>query len=92
MFSKKNMQGLTQKYQQLTAQMEQLQVEGSAGSGLVKVKLNGQMELLSVVIDPKCVDPSDVDLLQDLIKAAFEDAKAKVQAQMSQIMPSFPGM
>ena len=53
-------------------------VEGTAGGGVVKVTVTGGMEFQSVTIDPKAVDPSDVEMLQDLILAAIHDALAKV--------------
>lgn len=92
MFSKKDMKGLQQKYQELTQQVEQMEVEGHSAGNLVKVTLNGKMELLSIQIQPTCVDPQDVTLLQDLILAAYKEAQNKVQSKMSQIMPSMPGM
>lgn len=91
MFSKKDAKGLQQKYQELTSKMETMQVEGQAGSGLVKVTLNGRMELVSIEISSDCVDPQEVSILQDLIKAAFTDAQNKLQSQMSQMMPMMGG-
>ncbi|MDQ1403271.1 MAG: nucleoid-associated protein EbfC, partial [Actinomycetota bacterium] len=52
-------------------------VEGSAGGGVVKVTVNGAMEFQAVTIDPKAVDPNDVEMLQDLVLAAIHDAVAK---------------
>ena len=51
--------------------------EGSASGGLVKVEINGKFDLLSVKIDPSVVDPEDVEMIEDLVVAAFNDAKAK---------------
>ena len=73
--------------------MKQQEVEGSSGSGLVKVKLNGEKELLKVTINPECVDPTDVEALEDLIQAAFSDATAKISNQSNPVadMPAgFP--
>lgn len=53
-------------------------VEGTSGGGVVKVKVTGGMEFQSVTIDPKAVDPSDVEMLQDLVLAAIHDAMDKV--------------
>ena len=50
------------------------QVDGSAGGGVVKAVVTGKQELVSVTIDPDAVDPSDVEMLQDLIVAAVNDA------------------
>lgn len=91
MFSKKDAKGLQQKYQELTQKMEQMEVQGQAGSGLVKVTINGRIELISISISPDCVDPQEVSVLEDLIRAAFQDAQAKLQSQMSQMMPMMGG-
>jgi DNA-binding YbaB/EbfC family protein len=50
-------------------------VEGSAGGGVVKATVNGKQELIAVTIDPSAVDPSDVEMLQDLIVAAVTEAQ-----------------
>jgi DNA-binding YbaB/EbfC family protein len=52
-------------------------VEGSSGGGVVKVVVTGALEFQSVTIDPKAVDPSDVEMLQDLVLAAIHDAMDK---------------
>jgi len=52
-------------------------VEGSAGGGMVTVQVTGGMEIVNVTIDPSVVDPSDVDMLQDLVLAAMRDAVAR---------------
>ena len=51
--------------------------EGSASGGLVKVEIDGKFDMVSVKIDPSVVDPEDVEMLEDLVVAAFNDAKAK---------------
>ena len=76
--------------QQMSKEMQRIQhslkeriVEGSAGGGVVTVHVNGDQEVLSVRLDPEAVDPDDVDMLQDLIQAAVNQAmkKAKDLAQ-----------
>jgi nucleoid-associated protein EbfC len=52
-------------------------VEGSAGGGMVTVQVTGGMEIVNVTIDPSVVDPSDVEMLQDLVLAAMRDAVAR---------------
>jgi DNA-binding YbaB/EbfC family protein len=91
MFSKKDAKGLQQKYQELTQQMEQMEVQGQAGSGLVKLSINGRMELTALSISPDCVDPQEVSVLEDLIRAAFKDAQNNLQSKMSQMMPMMGG-
>jgi nucleoid-associated protein EbfC len=73
-----NLQRMAQQMQQQMARIEEelrnAQVDGSAGGGVVKAVVTGKQELVSVTIDPSAVDPSDVDMLQDLIVAAINDA------------------
>lgn len=66
---------------------------GSAGGGMVKVTLNGAMEMLAVEIAPDAVDPSDIPMLQDLVRAAFNDASAKVaEAVKAEVSRSMGGL
>lgn len=73
-----NLQRMAQQMQQemlrIQTELETLTVEGSAGGGVVKAVVTGKQELVSVTIDPSAVDPADVDMLQDLIVAAVNDA------------------
>jgi nucleoid-associated protein EbfC len=66
--------------QELTA----LRMEGSSGGGMVTVVLDGQKNLHSLKLDPEVVSKDDVDMLQDLIQAAFNDASAKVDEHLAQ--------
>ncbi len=59
------------------------EVTGTAGNGLVIVTMNGKAEVRKIKIDPKAVDPNDVEMLEDLIVAACSDAKAKAEAMMA---------
>lgn len=59
--------------------MQDLEVIGSAGNGLVEVTLSGEKELKKITINPECVDPEDIEGLQDLILVAFNDAASKIQ-------------
>jgi DNA-binding YbaB/EbfC family protein len=73
-----NLQRMAQQMQQemlrIQSELETMTVDGSAGGGVVKATVTGKQELLSVTIDPSAVDPSDVEMLQDLIVAAVNDA------------------
>jgi DNA-binding YbaB/EbfC family protein len=76
-----NMNQMMKQAQQMQAKMGALQKEldvrefdSSTGGGMVKVKVNGKQELLSLEINPECVDPSDVEMLQDLVKSAVNQA------------------
>lgn len=68
----------------LQKELAELRVEGSSGGGMVTVILDGAKNLISIRIDPEVVNKDDVDMLQDLIVAAFNDAGSKVDEQMSQ--------
>jgi DNA-binding YbaB/EbfC family protein len=65
-------------------QMGELRVEGSSGGGMVVVTLDGTKNLMSIKLDPEVVNKDDVEMLQDLITAAFNDAGAKVDEEVSQ--------
>jgi DNA-binding YbaB/EbfC family protein len=73
-----NLQRMAQQMQQelvrIQGELETMMVDGSAGGGVVKAVVTGKQELVSVTIDPSAVDPADVDMLQDLIVAAVNDA------------------
>jgi hypothetical protein len=73
-----NLQRMAQQMQQemlrVQSELDQLTVDGSAGGGVVTAVVTGKQELVSVTIDPSAVDPSDVEMLQDLIVAAVNDA------------------
>lgn len=62
------------------AELAQTQVEGQAGGGLVTATVNGSGDLLALVIDPKVVDPTDIETLQDLVIGAVADAASNAQS------------
>jgi len=74
------------KLQKETAEMR---VDGSSGGGMVSVTLDGSKNLVSIKIDPEVVDKEDVEMLQDLIQAAFNDASTKVDETMSEKLGAF---
>jgi DNA-binding YbaB/EbfC family protein len=73
-----NLQRMAQQMQQdmarIEAELQTTQIDGSAGGGVVTAVVTGKQELVSVTIDPAAVDPSDVEMLQDLVVAAVNDA------------------
>lgn len=77
--------------QEMQAKLETLELDGEAGAGLVRVTLNGKGELRKIHIDPKVLDPSDSEMLCDLILAAHRDAKAKIEAAMADEMQKVTG-
>jgi DNA-binding YbaB/EbfC family protein len=77
--------------QQLQEELAGLEIEGQSGGGLVRVKLNGKMEARAVKIDPSLIKPDDAEMLEDLILAAFQDAKGKVETAMQEKMKDVTG-
>ncbi|MCB1081637.1 MAG: YbaB/EbfC family nucleoid-associated protein [Chlamydiia bacterium] len=63
--------------------MQKLEVTGSAGNGLVEITLSGEKEIKKLSIKPECVDPEDIEGLQDLIIVAFNDAAKKIEENSS---------
>jgi DNA-binding YbaB/EbfC family protein len=93
-----NMNQMMKQAQQMQAKMTALQkeldakeFESSTGGGMVKVKVNGKQELLSLEINPECVDPSDVEMLQDLIKGALNQAMKESSETVSSAMSKITG-
>ncbi len=78
---KKQARMMQEQFSQMKNKMEETLVEGSAGNGLVSVTLNGAKELKKISIKPECVNPNDIEGLQDLILGAFEDAVSKIESQ-----------
>ena len=72
-------------------ELASLRVEGSAGGGAVKAVVTGQQELISLTIAPEVVDPQDVEMLQDLILAAVNDALANARKAAEQKMAALTG-
>ena len=67
-------QQMQQQMARVQAELEAAQVDGSAGGGVVNATETGKQELVSITIDPSAVDPEDVEMLQDLVVAAVNDA------------------
>ena len=85
-----NIQSMMKQAQQmqerLQQQMADMRVEATAGGGMVTVTVNGTKQLQSITIDPEVVSKEDVEMLQDLIVAAINDAQRKADEEMSQKM------
>jgi hypothetical protein len=88
---KKEAKMLQEQFAKLQTQMENTEITGSAGNGLVTLTLSGDGDLKAIKIKPECVDPEDVEGLESLIKAAHADAQAKLKSQSMQGMPGLPG-
>ncbi|RLC29976.1 MAG: YbaB/EbfC family nucleoid-associated protein [Deltaproteobacteria bacterium] len=103
-----NMGKLMKQAQQLQAKLAKMQeelsdktVEASAGGGMVTAVANGRQEIVSIRIDPEVIDPEDVEMLQDLVLAAVNDALNRARNMMNEEMgnltkgmniPGLPGM
>ena len=85
-----HMAGMMKKVQKMHSEMKKMQdelkrktVDVTAGGGAVKVVMNGEKQVQSLTIDPAAVDPEDVEMLQDLLSAAFNEATKKVDEMMA---------
>jgi len=87
----KQAQEMQGRLQQMQEDLTSLEVEGQAGGGLVKVKLNGKLEAQSLKIDPSLIKPEEAEILEDLIVAAFQDAKGKAEAAVQAKMQEVTG-
>ena len=88
----KNMMKQAQQMQdRLQKQMGEMTVEGAAGGGMVTVVINGHKHMQSIKIDPEAVSKEDVEMLQDLVLAAINDAHRKVDETLSQQMSGLMG-
>jgi nucleoid-associated protein EbfC len=85
------MQQFKQMQEQMQQRMAEMRVEASAGGGMVTVVVNGSKQLQSIRIDPEVVSKEDVEMLQDLILAAVNDAHRKVDEQLGQSMSGLLG-
>ncbi len=75
----KQMQKMQKKMEELQAQIDATEIEATAGGGAIKVVVNGKKEVLDIEIDPSVVDPDDVEMLQDLVMAAVNEALRKAE-------------
>jgi len=100
-----NMQGMMKQMQKMQKQMAKAQeelgekrLEGTAGGGMVKVIVSGDKQVVEVIVDPSVVDPEDIEMLQDLIVIATNDAMTKAEELTNSTMGQFtkgmnlPGM
>ncbi|MGH9459307.1 MAG: YbaB/EbfC family nucleoid-associated protein [Thermoanaerobaculia bacterium] len=91
---KQLMRQAQQMQEQMQKKMAETRVEGTAGGGMVKATMTGSKELVAVEIEREAVDPEDVEMLQDLIVAAVNEAGRKVDEELSSQMGGLklPGM
>lgn len=94
----KNLGQMMKQAQEMQARMGQMQAElaarevsGVSGGGMVTVTLNGKGDMRGLKIDPSLIDPNETEVLEDLIKAAHNDARAKTEALMAEEMAKLTG-
>lgn len=87
----KQAQKMQQEMMKLQQEIEQRTIEASVGGGAVTVVINGKKELQSIVIKPEVVDPDDVEMLQDLVMAAVNEAIRQAEEMMAREMSKFTG-
>ena len=91
----RNLQQMMQQFkkmqEELQQQMESLRVEASSGGGMVTVQMNGAKQVLSVKIDPEAVKSGDVEMLQDLVQAAVNQALREVDKALADKLGALTG-
>lgn len=84
-------QKVQQKMNELQAELANVEIVGGSGGGLVEVTLSGKFQARKIKIDPSLVDPKETAVLEDLLVAAFNDARAKVEAAVAEKMSAITG-
>lgn len=87
----KQAQIMQKKMQEEQARLAEEEAEGTSGGGMVKIILNGKFSMTHISIDKSIVDPEETEVLEDLIKAAYNDAKEKIDAKMNDSISSLTG-
>ena len=87
----KQAQEMQEKMQEMQDRLAEVEIAGEAGAGMVKVTLNGKTEMRGLKIDPILYNSEDAEVVEDLIVAAFNDAKAKAEQHMQEKMAEVTG-
>jgi DNA-binding YbaB/EbfC family protein len=87
----KQAQQMQSKMAELQARLDQMEVPGSAAGGMVQVTMSGKNEVRKLKIDPSLVVADETEVLEDLIVAAFNDAKARVESHVAEEMSKLTG-
>jgi DNA-binding YbaB/EbfC family protein len=82
---------LKSKMEAMQAELDQIEVEGSSGAGLVTVRLSGKGEMKGVKIDPSLIKPEEIEIVEDLIVAAHSDARRKAESLLQEKMKTVTG-
>jgi DNA-binding YbaB/EbfC family protein len=88
---KKMLEDAQRMQDQLQRELAEMRISATAGGGVVTATVNGQKELLELVINPDAVDPADVDMLQDLVVAAVNEASRRVDEEVQQKLGGMMG-
>jgi nucleoid-associated protein EbfC len=87
----KQAQAMQERMAEVQARLEATELTGMSGGGMVEATLNGKGDLKKIKIDKSLLDPEEVEVLEDLILAAFNDARAKVSAHAEEEMQKLTG-
>ena len=87
----KQVQDMQARMQELQAKLDQMEITGRAGGGLVEVTLNGRNLLQRIHIDPGLLKPDDVGIVEDLLMAAYNEARARVETAIAEEMKGITG-
>ncbi len=94
----KNFQDMQSKMGDMQEKLNNITSTGNAGGGLVEITINGQMDVQSIKLDPLCVNPGDIKMLEDLIQAAFVAASSNIKDKIKKevtgglnLPPGMPG-
>ncbi|MEO0137893.1 MAG: YbaB/EbfC family nucleoid-associated protein [candidate division WOR-3 bacterium] len=78
--------------EKLRTELQKIKVEGSAGGGMVRIEMDGEQNVISLKIEPQILEEKDINLLQDLIVAAFNDAQKKVKEKIQETIATLTGL
>ncbi|QVE48883.1 YbaB/EbfC family nucleoid-associated protein [Chlamydia crocodili] len=87
---KKEAKIMEQQFLEMEASLEQKRYEGQAGNGLVSVVINGKCDIVSVKVQPTCLDPEEPEVIEDLFRSAFKEAKEAMDKEMSIMRAGMP--
>jgi len=87
----KQAQVMQQKMSTLQKELETRELDVSSGGGMVKIKINGKQEIINLTIDKECVDPSDIETLEELVQTAVNSAVKESQDMVSNAMSKVTG-
>ncbi|EPP35965.1 Nucleoid-associated protein [Chlamydia avium] len=87
---KKEAKMMEQKFLEMEAALKEKRYEGQAGNGLVSLVINGKYDLISVKIHPQCLDPEEPEVVEDLVRAAFKEAKSAMDKEISIMQAGMP--